>query len=74
MKFISKANFMEDTKKGIYITATPSSKKILKEVGFVFKYYQVDTRDKTSFTFSFGVYTPKEGKKLIKDAIYLDIR
>jgi len=34
----------------------------------------VDTGDKTSFTLSSGVYAPKEGEKVIKDVICLDIR
>ena len=71
IKFISKANSVEDIKKKIYITATPLNKKILKNVGFIFKHHQVDTRDKISFTLSSGVYMPREGEKLIRDTIYI---
>ena len=49
------------------MTATPLSEKILENVSFIFKYYQVDTRDKTLFTLSSGVCMPKEGEKVIKN-------
>jgi len=58
---MSKANSIGDVKKRIYVTATPSSEKILKNVSFIFKYYQVDTGDKTLFTLSSGVCAPREG-------------
>ena len=70
--FISKVISARGTKKRIYIISTLLSKKILKNIGFVFKHYQVNTGDKTLFTLNSGVYTPKEGEKLIRDAIYLD--
>jgi len=38
-KFMSKANSIKDTKKRIYITATPSSEGILKNASFVFKHH-----------------------------------
>ena len=74
MKFISKVNSIKDIKKRIYVTATLLSEKILKNVSFIFKYYQVDTEDKTLFTLSFGIYIPRKGKKVVRDAICSDIR
>jgi len=38
-KFMSEANSVEDVKKRIYVTAMPSSEKILKNVGFVFEHH-----------------------------------
>ena len=73
MKFISKANSAENAQKRIYVTTTPLSKKILKNIGFVFKHHQVDTGDKTLFTFSSSVCAPREGKRVIKDIICLNI-
>ena len=63
-EFIFKVNSIEDIKRSIYITVMPLSENILKNIGFVFKYYKVDTRDKTLFTFSSSVYAFKEAKKL----------
>lgn len=70
---MSKANSIEDAKKRIYITATLLSEGILKNIGFIFKHHQVDTRDKTLFTLSSGIYAPREGGRVIRDSIYLDI-
>ena len=73
IKFMSEANSVKDAQKRIYVTATPSSKKILKNVGFVFEHHQVDTGDKTLFTFSSGICVPKEGERVVRDTICLNI-
>ena len=73
-KFMSEANSAEDAKKRIYVTATPLSEGILKNVGFVFEHHQVDTGDKTLFTLSSGVCAPREGGRVVRDSICSDVR
>jgi len=65
-KFISKANSIKDTKKRVYITATPLSKKILKNISFIFKANSIkDTKKRVYIT-----ATPLS-KKILKNISFI---